>query len=600
MLNVNCKLSSYTGHMDAVAEIKGRLNIEDVVAQYVQLKRAGRNFKGISPWTNEKTPSFVVSPEKQIWHDFSSGKGGDMFSFVMEMEGLDFRAALDQLARQAGVDLEQFRNESNDLARSRKNRALEVLELATKFYQKHLIANKTALDYLKSRKFTKQTLLDWRLGYSPGAAQALITFLIKHGFTTDDVRAAGLSTIRSGRPSDMFHGRIMIPLCDSRGTVIGFTARLLDVKGATSHTDSPKYINTPQSATYDKSRNVFGLHLAKETIRKETFVVVVEGQMDVLASHQAGVLNVVASGGTAMTEAHLRELKRFTSDIRLCFDADRAGIAATERVIPLAQKVEINLRILTIEDAKDPDELIQKSVEQWRKAIDKAAYAPDWLIERYRAELDLTSAQGKKTFTDALLATIRRLRDPVEQEHYLKKIAKLTDTSFEAMKAKFGSASGDNQILKKRKNQALAKPLDLALVDYHKLQDNLLAMTLMQPKLRDLLKNIQPDFFSDDQRRTVLQFLQKNPDFMGEPTTTKALQQQGDYVKIVALQFEELYASLAYEDLREQAINLKRRLIDRSAKMQKRILVEAMQATTDEKELAKLSRQADKLNELIK
>lgn len=581
--------------MDAVAEIKGRLNIEDVVAQYVQLKRAGRNFKGISPWTNEKTPSFVVSPEKQIWHDFSSGKGGDMFSFVMEMEGLDFRAALDQLARQAGVDLEQFRSESNDLARSRKTRALETLELATKFYQKHLIANKSALDYLKSRKFTKQTLLDWRLGYSPGGSQPLITFLTKHGFTTDDVRAAGLSTMRSGRPSDMFHGRIMIPLCDSRGAVIGFTARLL-----ADDPNAPKYINTPQSVTYDKSRNVFGLHLAKEAIRKETFVVVVEGQMDVLASHQAGVLNVVASAGTAMTEMHLKELKRFTGDIRLCFDADRAGIAATERVIPLAQKIEVNLRIVTIKDAKDPDELIQKSVDDWRKAIDKAAYAPDWLIERYSAELDLTSAQGKKTFTDALLATIRRLRDPVEQEHYLKKIAELTDTSFEAMKAKFGSATGDNQILKKRKNQALAEPLDLGLVDYHKLQDHLLAMTLMQPKLRDLLKNIQQDFFSDDQRRAILQFLQKNPDFKGEPTAAKALRASGDYVKIIALQFEELYTSLAYEDLREQAINLKRRLIDRSAKMQKRILAEAMQATTDEKELAKLSRQVDKLNELIK
>jgi len=581
--------------MDAVAEVKSRLNIEDVVAQYVQLKRAGRNFKGISPWTNEKTDSFIVSPEKGIWHDFSSGKGGDVFGFVMEMEGLDFRGALEQLARQAGVDLEQFRGESNSLARSRKTRALEALELATRFYQKHLIANQSALDYLKNRGFSKQTLLDWHLGYSPASGQALTTFLTKKGFETDDIRGAGLATIRSGRPSDMFRGRIMIPLSDSRGMVIGFTARLL-----ADEPDAPKYINTPATVVYDKSRNIFGLHLAKEAIRKEGFVVAVEGQMDVLASHQAGVTNVVASAGTAMTEMHLRELKRFTGDIRLCFDADRAGIAATERVIPLAQKIEVNLRVINIKGAKDPDELIQKSADDWRKAINKAVYAPDWLIERYKSELDLTTAQGKKQFTDALLATIRRLRDPVEQEHYLKKIAELTDSSFEAVKSKFGGTQPDNQVLRRPKNPDLSKPLDLGLIDYHKLQDNLLAMALMQPKLRDLLGSLKPEFFSEGERRTVLEFLQKNPDFKGQPSTAKQLQQQGDYVKIIALQFEELYQSLAYEDLREQAINLKRRLIDRYVKIQNRAIAAEMQSTTDEKELEKLTRRADKLNTLIK
>ncbi len=582
--------------MDAVAEIKARMNIEDVVAQYVQLKRAGRNFKGLSPWTNEKTPSFIVSPEKGIWHDFSSGKGGDMFSFVMEMEGLDFRGALEQLARQAGVDLEQFRGESNNLARSRKTRALAALELATKFYQKQLVANKSALDYLKNRQFNKQTLLGWRLGYSPSTGQALTTFLTKQGFTTDEMRAAGLITQRSGRAADMFRGRIMIPLCDGRGAVVGFTARVLK-----DQPDVPKYINTPQSLTYDKSRNVFGLHLAKESIRKEGFVVTVEGQMDVIASHQAGVTNVVASAGTAMTEMHLRELKRFTGDIRLCFDADRAGVNATERVIPLAQKIEVNLKIINIPDAKDPDELIQKSVDAWRQAIDGAQYAPDWLIARYRTELDLKSAQGKKQFTDALLNTIRRLRDPVEQEHYLKQIAELTDSSFEAVKAKFKPGDGDDApILRKPKNKQPAQPLDLKLVEYHKLQDHLLAMALMQPRLRDLLKNMDAAFFSQGDRQAVFDFLSRNPELKDQAKIANGLREQGEYGKIITLQFEELYQSLAYEDLREQAVNLKRRLIDRYVKMQKQLLAQAMESEIDDKELAKLVRQADKLNTLIK
>jgi len=298
--------------MDAVQEVKSRLNIEDVVAQYIQLKRAGRNFKGLSPWTNEKTPSFMVSPEKQIWHDFSSGKGGDIFSFVMEMEGLEFRGALEHLARQAGVDLEELNSPQARATSQFKSRALEALEMATKFYQKQLVANKTAIKYLRDRKFTKETILAWRLGYAPNTGRALVNFLTKHGFTTDEIRRAGLSVERQRRAVDMFRGRVMIPLADSRGAVIGFTARLL-----ADEPNAPKYINTPQTVVYDKSRQVFGLHLAKEAIRKDKFVVVAEGNLDVIASHQAGIANVVASAGTAMTEKHLRELKRFTGDIRL-------------------------------------------------------------------------------------------------------------------------------------------------------------------------------------------------------------------------------------------------------------------------------------------
>ena len=294
--------------MDAVAEVKSRLNIEDVISEYVQLKRAGRNFKGISPFTNEKTPSFIVSPEKQIWHDFSSGKGGDMFSFVMEVEGLDFKATLELLARKAGIDIEQFKSSAVAGRSKLKGRALEALELATKFYQKQLSVNRPALEYLlNDRGLSKETLLSWRFGYSPNTGRALTDFLTKNGYTTDEIKVAGLAVERSRRAIDMFRGRIMLPLSDAQGTVIGFTARLL-----TDEPESPKYINTPQTITYDKSRHVYGLHLAKESIRKQKIVVVVEGNMDVIGSHQAGVTNVVATAGTAMTDMHLRQLKRFT------------------------------------------------------------------------------------------------------------------------------------------------------------------------------------------------------------------------------------------------------------------------------------------------
>lgn len=582
--------------MDAVAEVKARINIEDVISEYVQLKRTGRNFKGLSPWTNEKTPSFIVSPEKQIWHDFSSGKGGDMFTFVMEMEGLDFRGALEHLARKAGVDLDQFRDSKPGTSAKLKNRALEILELTAKFYQKQLTANKSAYEYLaKQRGFTKTTILEWRLGYAPNTGFALTNFLTKQGFTTDEMKRAGVVFLRSSHASDMFRGRIMIPLADSRGQVVGFTARLLE-----DDPNSPKYINTPQTVTYDKSRQVFGLHLAKEAVRKTGFVVVVEGNLDVISSWQAGVTNVVASAGTAMTEQHLKELKRFTGDIRLCFDADRAGVDATERIIPMAQKAGVALKIISIKDpdAKDPDELIRKDVHFWNQAIEKAQYAPDWLIDRYKDEVDLRSAAGKKVFTDALLTTIRRLRDPVEQEHYLKEIAKLTDTSLEAVQAKFADQPAPQVVLRRPKNVTTA--LDKATVEYQRLQDHLLAIVLMQPKLRKQIKDCQPEFFSDDPRRRVFEFIQQNPGFKGDPKVAEKLQSDGEYVKILMLQFEEIYQDLSLNDLEEHVVSLKRRLIDRYVKIQKHHLAESMEQAKSEKDVQELLGKVDKLNRLIK
>jgi DNA primase len=582
--------------MDAVSEVKARLNIEDVISEYVQLKRTGRNFKGLSPWTNEKTPSFIVSPEKQIWHDFSSGKGGDMFSFVMEVEGLDFKQALEQLARKAGVDLDQFRSSQPGTGAKLKNRALEVLELTAKFYQKQLTANKPALDYLsKQRGFGRETILAWRLGYAPNTGFALTNFLTKQGFTTDEMKRAGVVIQRTRHASDMFRGRIMIPLADSRSQIVGFTARLL-----ADEPEAPKYINTPQTVTYDKSRQLFGLHLAKEAIRKTGYAVVVEGNLDVISSWEAGVANVVASAGTAMTEPHLKELKRFTGDIRLCFDADRAGIAATERIIPLAQKAGVDLKIISINDpnAKDPDELIRRDVNFWNQAIEQAQYAPDWLIDRYKEEVDLKTGAGKKGFTDALLGTIRRLRDPIEQEHYLKEIAKLTDTSLEAVKQKFANEPTQQQVLRRPKN--INSPLDKQQVEYQRLQDHLLAMLLMQPKLRPLIKECKTEYFTEGPRRRVLKFLQNKPDFKGDPKVAEQLQPDGDYVKIIMLQFEELYQDLPLEELQEQARHLKHRLIDRYVKIQKHNLANAMQQATDDKELNSLMAKVDKLNELIR
>lgn len=579
--------------MDAVEDIKQRLAIEDVISEYVQLKRAGRNYKGLSPFTAEKTPSFMVSPEKQIWHDFSSGKGGNMFSFVMEMEGLDFRGALEHLARKAGVDLGQYQTgRSADFAKQ-KERLYEANELAAKFYQAQFSKHKAALDYIfTQRKFSKDVALAFRLGYSPNTGTALYNFLTKKGFTEQELTKAGLTTKRYHGPSDMFRGRIQVPLTDPQGRVIGFTARLLE-----DEPNAPKYLNTPQTLLYDKGRHVFGLHLAKESIRKSAYVVVVEGNLDVIASHQAGIRQVVATAGTAMTEMHLKALKRFVGDVRLAFDQDNAGLNAAERAIPLAGRVGVSLSIITIPSGKDPDELIKQDPKIWQQIIEKHQYALDWLMDRHASQLDITSAVGKRQFSDIILRIVRQLDDQVEQDHYLSEVARRIGVSKEAMERKL--QGGDNQPERRLRKPKTTVNVDKQLADITKMQNHFMALVLMQPALRHYLKPLTYDMFGSDQSHQLLRFLQDNPQFAGDPKEADALKDIADYVKILGLQFEELYQGLELLELRNEAARLQVRLIEQYVKTKKQPLIEAMR-TASEAEQAKLLEQAKALDDLLK
>jgi len=582
--------------MDAVEEVKSRLNIEDVVAEYVQLKRAGRNWRGLSPFSNEKTPSFIVSPEKQIWHDFSSGKGGNMFSFVMEVEGLEFKGALELLARKAGIDIEQYRSQNTGPRGPDKEKLYSALEAAAHFYQVQFSKNKTALEYVfKKRRFTKATALEWRLGYAPNNGSALLAFLKTKNFSEDDIKRTGLSA-RSyrGGSQDMFRGRLMIPLQDPQGRIIGFTARQLD----DDDPNAPKYINTPQTVLYDKSRHVYGLHLAKEAIRKSKFVVITEGNLDVIASHQAGVRQVVATAGTALTEPHLKALSRFTGDIRLSFDADKAGLAATERAIPIASRVKVSLSMIDIPSGKDPDELIRQDPKLWQAAVANNQYALDWLMARYSKLLDIGSAQGKREFSDVLLPVVRSLTDEVERDHYLNAIAKTIDVSREALEQKFNKTAGQEPQARQRRVKATPQQLDKRAVENRKLQDNFLSLVLMRPTLREFLELMEPDMLYTDDGRALLEFLRANPDFDGKKDLA-AVQNLADYVKIEALLYEELYQGLELNELHYEAARLQARLVEQFIKTQKAKLAEALE-TADEAATRPLLQQAKKYDSLLK
>ena len=382
---------------EAKEDVRAKVAIEDIIGEYVSLKRAGRNFKGLSPFTSEKTPSFFVSPDKQIWHDFSSNRGGDVFSFVMEVEGMDFRQALEHLARKAGVDLSIYESGSGKKIAARKKRHREAHEWAMKYYQTSMVRNERAVQYVfGKRKLSKAIVQEFGIGFAPDNGDALVGFLHKKGFSREELQDSGLVNRFGG---DLFRGRMTVPLMDASGQVIGFTGRILeDIENA------PKYLNTPQSLLYDKSRHVFGLSQAKEAIRMSSYVVIVEGNLDVVSSHQAGVKQVVATAGTAMTAEQLKTLGRLTDDIRLCYDGDKAGIAATERSIAIASTLSMELSIITLpNDAKDPDELIQTDASLWQQAIDAPQPAIDWIIEQYAKRENLAAASGKRAFTTAAL-----------------------------------------------------------------------------------------------------------------------------------------------------------------------------------------------------
>lgn len=577
--------------MDAKEEVKQRLSVEEVVSDYLELKRSGRNFKAISPFTNERTASFMVSPEKQIWHDFSSNKGGDIFSFVMEVEGVGFREALEILAKKANVDLGQYQKQADGTTAKLKKRLLEAHLLAVQFYHLHLSKNSTALTYIKeNRKFTPETIRQWRLGYSPEEGKAVYFFLKKKGFSEEELSKGGLITKRRDGWGDMFRGRIMIPLSDGQGNVVGFTARLLkDDKNA------PKYFNTPQTLIYDKGRQVFGLHHAKEAIRKADATVLVEGNLDVIASHQAGVSNVVAAAGTAMTADHLRSLGRLSPNVYLAFDADQAGLTATERAIPIAQSVSINLRVVSLPGgAKDPDELIQADPAKWKQAVQKSDDAITWILKRYESVFDKSTAEGKRQLSTKALNIIKGLQDPVEREHHLRTLAKELSVSTSSLVSKL------NQVKSKPASKKEAK-VERTNPDQTAYEDDLLALNAAFPDVRDSLVLVKDCVLATKNREAVKTGLMElQPHERLDEAVAARLMLDENYVKILSLTAEEKYASWNPADIMAEAMALARRIGTKSKEQYKNSLTAEIRAAEQSGDFEKAAQLLDTYQKTLK
>lgn len=530
-------------------EIKRRLDIADVIGSYIQLKPAGRNRKAVCPFHQEKTPSFMVSPEKGIWHCFGCEQGGDVFGFVMKMEGVEFRDALEMLAQKAGVELKP--RTGSGKTKEQKQRLLAAAAEAVRYYQETLIKNRKALEYLiKERGLAKETLKSFAIGYAPDSWDALTKYLIGRKFSETELVKAGLATQSRGGLRDLFRSRIMLPVSDTQGRPVGFSGRLLNESAG-----GPKYLNTPQTLLYDKSRLLYGWHLARDAVRENDEAVFVEGNMDVIASHQAGLKQVVASSGTALTLDQLRIVSRLTKNVKLAFDEDKAGMAATERAIELGQKLNLVIKIINLKGAKDPDELIRRDLKLWREAVAGAKYAVDYLFERVKNQFDLDSALGKRQFSDRMAPVISRLSDPVEREHYAKLVAEATGVSAQSVSKKLTHADLPDETEEQISSKPAEKPPRVQI------EEALLALTLAYPDTRQGLEHLQENLFSSDERQSIWQALKESPT-KTDTELSSALPKLSDYVKILGLRGEEEYQETAPAARNLEAFNLARRLQD--------------------------------------
>ncbi|OGG86074.1 DNA primase [Candidatus Kaiserbacteria bacterium RIFOXYB1_FULL_46_14] len=411
---------------DSVQQIKDRLSIIDVISPYVELHKAGKNFKGKSPFTAEKTPSFHVSSERGMYYCFSSSQGGDMFTFVQKMEGVDFKGALKILADRAGVELVQ----EDPKKRDRRDTLYNAIEEATRFFEKKLTDNKNALDYITDRTVTKETIDKWRIGYAPDEWRSLKEYLNQKGFPDDVLIEAGLAKrAEAGKqPYDVFRDRIMFPIMDPSGRVIAFSGRILK-----KDTDSPKYVNSPETPLFNKSEALFGYDKAKHGIHKFDFSLIVEGQFDVVLSHQAGYHNAVAVSGTALTNQHLSLLQRLSNRVVLALDSDKAGIAAVKRAAELALSRGIDLKVARIEGGKDPADLVREDPKLLRQSIGKASHVIEFLLNILKAEAKDPRTYKIKT-RDEILPYIVSIDSAIERDHFASIVAEAVGTTIDAIR----------------------------------------------------------------------------------------------------------------------------------------------------------------------
>ena len=481
-------------------EVRQSNDIVDVISQYVHLKRSGRNYFGLCPFHNEKSPSFSVSPDKQIFHCFGCGVGGNVITFVSQIEGLNFVETVQMLAERANIQLPTLQNNGDTQREILKDKVYKVNEFTAEYYHQNLYKPqaKTAQEYVKKRQLTNETLKSFRIGFS-GKFDELYQELKKQGFQEQEILESGLvNKNERGQYIDRYRNRLMFPICDARGRVIAFGGRVLD-------DSKPKYINSPENVLYSKGRHLFGLNVAKKGDTKK--LLIVEGYMDVISLHQRGITNVVAPLGTALTEQQGWLLRKNSEQIILSFDSDDAGIKAKLRAIDILQKMGCDLRVIQLEGAKDPDEYIVKYGNmRFQNAVDKAFSVVEFKVKILKKELNLENTNDKIKFLNEIAKLISKVDNTIEREVYIEKIAKEYDISKEAIYAEVNKLTYKNdkseKLLEKAKPVITHKKVETKEVSESiRRRENTIISILLTGDLSifEIIKqNIKPEDFQDE------------------------------------------------------------------------------------------------------
>ena len=515
-----------------VDEIKSRLDIVEVISSYIQLSQAGRNWKALCPFHNEKTPSFIVSPERQIWHCFGCGEGGDIFAFIMKIEGVEFRDALRILAKRAGIELKA----PDRKLQSEKTRLYEICQWSSKFFIAHLRQTergKKVKEYLKGRGFSEAVISEFQIGYAPRSWKALLNFLVSKGYKAEEIAKAGLAvkseriknsefskdsesgTNKGGYPSasllgkeglrgiyDRFRDRIIFPIFDLSGEVIGFGGRVMP----DANEKQAKYINTPETLIYNKGRILYGLNKTSRWIRQADICILVEGYADLIASWQMGVKNVVASSGTALTFEQIRLIKRMTNNLATAFDMDSAGAAATKRSIDMAISSGMDVKVIEI-NKKDPADYLKEDYRQWLEAVGNAKSVMDFYFSNAFSSFDSEDIEGKKEITGILLPVIKKIPNKVEQAHWIGKLAQELRTD-ERILAEEMKRSASQERVRPRRDAPSRSPLPVDRIQ--NLQEQLLGFFLIWPReLKNLIEKTETDLFTNKENFEIFEQLKK-------------------------------------------------------------------------------------------
>jgi len=492
--------------MSTIDEVKQKTDIASVVSQYITLKKAGRNLVGLCPFHGERNPSFFVYPEQQSWHCFGCNTGGDVFSFLMKKENLDFGEALRLLAQRAGVTIPS--RAGRDEEKEEKERLFKINEAAAQYFQNLLLnspGGAKARNYVRSRGFTDKAISEFQMGYSLNKWDDLKKHLRERGYTEDELVQVGLIVkSENGRTYDRFRNKLMFPIIDIKGHAIGFGARVLD--------DSlPKYMNSPQTPAFDKSHNLYGINLAAAAIRQQDMAVIVEGYVDVITAHQNGFNNVVASMGTSVTEAQVSSLKRLSRNLVLALDADAAGEEAMLRVVSYENILESEIRVAVLPQSKDPDDVIKEDVDNWKKLLSEATPIVDYTINMLTSRLDMDTARDKSLAVKELLPVIAEMQDKVRQEHYIQKLARLVNVGERTIEAELSRLKPS--IKRQRKPIALSKQetydYESPLIRSSRLEEYCITLLLQHPELKEVNKYPASEYFTNSENREILLALQR-------------------------------------------------------------------------------------------